>query len=130
MQAALATSGLIICRTDARMPYRHACLGVWLAAQVYGEDPFLTSRMAVTFDASAPVSESEGIDRTSLRLPGAQEDLVRAVARSGVPVVVVVVHGGPLDVSPLLALEGVGALISAPYGGQQGHKRLTRNTRK
>ncbi|KAG2436650.1 hypothetical protein HXX76_006178 [Chlamydomonas incerta] len=66
-----------------------------------------------------PVSESEGLDRGSLRLPGMQEELVRAVARSGVPVVVVAVAGGPLDLSPLLRLEGVAAVLAAPYGGQQ-----------
>ncbi|KAG2501341.1 hypothetical protein HYH03_001131 [Edaphochlamys debaryana] len=65
------------------------------------------------------VTESEGLDRTSLRLPGMQEDLIRAVALSGLPVVLVLVHGGPVDVAALLELEGVRAVLSAPYGGQQ-----------
>ena len=51
--------------------------------------------------------------------PPLQEELVRAVARSGVPVVVVAVAGGPLDLSPLLGLQGVAAVLAAPYGGQQ-----------
>eukprot|EP00198_Chlamydomonas_reinhardtii_P010042 XP_001699379.1 predicted protein [Chlamydomonas reinhardtii] len=53
----------------------------------------------------------------------AAEELVRAVARSGVPVVVVAVAGGPLDLSPLLGLQGVAAVLAAPYGGQQGQQR-------
>ncbi len=100
-------------------------------------------------DTAASVSEAEGLDRTSLRLPGAQvgeggegthgtccqasraaavlfsralppapqEELVAAVARAGVPVVVVVVHGGPLAVERLLEMEGLAALLSAPFGG-------------
>jgi beta-glucosidase len=40
--------------------------------------------------------ESEGYDRTSLSLPGAQDDLVRAVAATGTPTVVVVNAGAPV----------------------------------
>ncbi len=42
----------------------------------------------------------------------------QAVARAGVPVVVVLVHGGAIDVSPLVAVPNVVAVLSAWFPGQ------------
>ncbi|KAL6751730.1 glycoside hydrolase superfamily [Haematococcus lacustris] len=53
-------------------------------------------------------TENEGLDRFSLRLTGAQEQLVQAASRGGKPLVVVLMAGGPLDISPLLALPNLG----------------------
>ena len=63
--------------------------------------------------------ESEGHDRTSLDLPGRQDDLVRAVAATGTPVVVVVNAGAPV----LLPWRDEAVAIVVPYfGGQEmGH---------
>jgi beta-glucosidase len=65
------------------------------------------------------VVESEGYDRTSLALPGRQDDLVRAVAAAN-PRTVVLVNAG----SPVLMpwREQVAALLVGYFGGQEfGH---------
>ncbi|GAA5087556.1 glycoside hydrolase family 3 C-terminal domain-containing protein [Microbacterium yannicii] len=63
--------------------------------------------------------ESEGYDRTSLDLPGHQDDLVRAVAATGTPTVVVVNAGSPV----VLPWAGeVAAIVQGYFGGQEfGH---------
>lgn len=63
--------------------------------------------------------ESEGYDRTSLDLPGRQDDLVRAVAATGTPTVVVVNAGSPV----VLPWAGdVAAIVQGYFGGQEfGH---------
>jgi beta-glucosidase-like glycosyl hydrolase len=47
-----------------------------------------------TYDATS----GEGRDRSSLRLPGRQEELLNAVCKTGTPVIVVLVNGRPLPV--------------------------------
>jgi beta-glucosidase len=60
--------------------------------------------------------ESEGIDRTSLSLPGQQDDLVAAVAATGTPTVVVVNSGSPVL---LPWRESVSAVLVTYFGGQE-----------
>ncbi len=59
-----------------------------------------------------------GGDRTHLNLPATQEDLLRAVAATGKPVVVVLLNGSALSVN--LAAETADAILTAGYPGQQG----------
>jgi beta-glucosidase len=63
--------------------------------------------------------ESEGYDRVDLDLPGRQDDLVRAVAATGTPTVVVVNAGSPVA----LPWAGeVAAVVQGYFGGQEfGH---------
>lgn len=63
--------------------------------------------------------ESEGYDRTSLDLPGHQDELVRAVAATGTPTVVVINAGSPV----VLPWAGdVAAVVQGYFGGQEfGH---------
>ena len=63
--------------------------------------------------------ESEGYDRVDLDLPGRQDDLVRAVAATGTPTVVVVNAGSPV----VLPWAGeVAAIVQGYFGGQEfGH---------
>ncbi|MDX1501373.1 MAG: glycoside hydrolase family 3 N-terminal domain-containing protein [Thermoanaerobaculia bacterium] len=56
-------------------------------------------------------------DRTRLDLVGEQEELVRAVAGTGVPTVVVLIHGRPLAVEWIA--ENVGAILDGWYLGQE-----------
>lgn len=60
--------------------------------------------------------ESEGFDRTHLRLPGRQDDLVRAVAATGTPTIVVVNAGSPVE-TPWR--DDVAAVLLGWFGGQQ-----------
>ncbi|MFD0921416.1 beta-glucosidase [Saccharopolyspora rosea] len=63
--------------------------------------------------------ESEGFDRTELTLPGRQDELVRAVARTGTPTVVVVNAGSPVL---LPWRDEVSAVLISYFGGQEmGH---------
>jgi beta-glucosidase len=63
--------------------------------------------------------ESEGFDRSTLDLPGAQDELVRAVAATGTPTVVVVNSGAPVL---LPWRDEVAAILVSSFGGQEmGH---------
>lgn len=64
-------------------------------------------------------TESEGYDRRSLLLPGAQEAMALQLARmTNTPLIVVLVHGGPLDVQVLEESERVGAILTSWFPGQ------------
>jgi beta-glucosidase len=65
--------------------------------------------------------ESEGFDRTDLALPGRQDDLVRAVAATGTPTVVVVNSGSPVL---LPWRDEVAALLVPYFGGQEAGSAL------
>ncbi|MHA4820078.1 beta-glucosidase [Streptomyces aculeolatus] len=77
------------------------------------------SDAAVVVVGTAPEVESEGFDRTSLVLPGRQDDLVRAVAAANPRTVVVVNAGAPV----LLPWRNdVAAVLLTWFGGQEyGH---------
>ncbi|MEV8109007.1 glycoside hydrolase family 3 C-terminal domain-containing protein, partial [Streptomyces sp. NPDC088135] len=63
--------------------------------------------------------ESEGFDRTDLRLPGHQDDLVRAVAAANPNTVVIVNSGSPVE---LPWRDEVAAVLLAWFPGQEaGH---------
>jgi beta-glucosidase len=78
-----------------------------------------TSDVALVVVGTNSAVESEGFDRTSLDLPGRQDDLVRAVAAVN-PRTVVLVNSG----SPVLLpwREDVAAVLIGYFGGQEmGH---------
>jgi len=64
----------------------------------------------------------EGFDRTDLKPPGVQADLVRAVHETGTPTVVVLVHGRPYSI-PWMA-ENIPAIVEAWYPGEEGGNAL------
>jgi len=64
----------------------------------------------------------EGFDRTELGLPGVQQDLVEAVVATGVPTVVVLVHGRPYGIEWIA--EHVPAILDAWYPGEAGGAAL------
>ncbi|WVZ83981.1 hypothetical protein U9M48_031067 [Paspalum notatum var. saurae] len=71
--------------------------------------------------------ESEGKDRTSLLLPGMQQRLVAAVAGAAKrPVILVLLSGGPVDVSFAQSDPKVGAILWAGYPGQAGGLAIAR----
>lgn len=72
----------------------------------------------VMFLGEHPDMSAEAHNRTSLDLPGAQEDLALAIAATGKPVVVVLLNGRPLSIG---ALQGkVGAVLEAWFPGVEG----------
>ncbi len=60
----------------------------------------------------------EDASRSSLELPGKQEQLLESVVATGKPVVLVLMNGRPLDIS--WAAEHVPAILDAWYPGTQG----------
>ena len=65
----------------------------------------------------AGIEEGEFRDRSSLALPGHQEELIRAVAKTGKPTIVVLVGGSAITMP---WLNDVGAVIDAWYPGEVG----------
>ncbi|HEX4361485.1 MAG TPA: glycoside hydrolase family 3 C-terminal domain-containing protein [Pseudonocardia sp.] len=74
------------------------------------------AEMAVVVVGTTPKLESEGFDRAGLALPGAQDDLVRAVAAANPRTVVVVNSGGPVL---LPWRDEVAAVLVSWFGGQE-----------
>jgi beta-glucosidase len=63
-----------------------------------------------------------GGDRTDLNLPDAQEDLLKALAATGKPVVLVLINGSALAVN--WASENVAAIVEGWYPGEEGGTAL------
>ncbi|WP_411105373.1 beta-glucosidase family protein [Streptomyces sp. cmx-4-9] len=76
---------------------------------------------AVVVVATTERVESEGFDRRDLRLPGRQDDLVRAVAAVNPNTVVVVNAGSPVE---LPWREDVAAVLLTWFPGQEGGAAL------
>jgi beta-glucosidase len=76
---------------------------------------------AVVVVATTDRVESEGFDRADLRLPGRQDDLVRAVAAANPRTVVVVNSGSPVE---LPWRNEVAAVLLTWFPGQEGGAAL------
>ena len=61
--------------------------------------------------------------RNGIRLPGDQEDFVRALIATGKPVVLVVFGGHPQVLSPVA--DGCAAILQAWYPGEEGGRAVT-----
>jgi beta-glucosidase len=66
------------------------------------------------------VMNGEGASRSDIRLPAAQEDLVKAMMATGKPVVILVFHGRPLDLS-FLENQSPSVLACWTLGSETGH---------
>lgn len=66
----------------------------------------------------AGIEEGEFRDRSSLALPGRQEELILALAATGKPVTVVLVGGSAITMSRWI--DRVGAVVLAWYPGEEG----------
>jgi beta-glucosidase len=85
------------------------------------------SDVAVVFVGSASASpgyphpnatSGEGYDLTDLALPGVQSDLIKALKKTGKPVVVVLVAGKPFAIP--WVKENIPAILTQWYPGEQG----------
>lgn len=72
------------------------------------------------------VQESEALDRTSLQLPGYQEDLISEVvgAASGRPVVLVLMCAGPVDIDFAKKDSRIQSILWVGYPGQAGGQAI------
>ena len=70
------------------------------------------------------VTSGEGMDRCSVTLAGKQRELIRKVAQTGTPVILVLQNGKAVDLSE--EKELCGAILAAGFGGEFGAKAITR----
>ncbi len=69
--------------------------------------------------------ESEGLDRVIISWPGVQQQFIAQMAKCAQrPVVLVILSGGPIDVSAEAANPLVGAIVWAGYPGQAGGQAI------
>lgn len=69
--------------------------------------------------------EKETLDRINLVLPGMQEELINRVAQAAKrPVILVILSGGPVDVSFAKTNPSIGSILWAGYPGQAGGTAL------
>lgn len=99
----------------------------------FGGEPALTDQaVADSTDYDAVVVAvgepstltGEASSRSDLRLPGAQEELIRAAAASGMPVAVVLFNGRPLVTSSWI--DSVPAVLEAWHSGLEGPRAVAR----
>lgn len=69
-------------------------------------------------ELSVKVAGFSGGDRTSLDLPKEEEDLLKALKKTGKPLVVVLMNGSPLSVN--WANENADAILESWYSGEEG----------
>ena len=74
--------------------------------------------VAILFLGTNGRVEAEGRDRESLGLPGAQEELLKAVAKANPRTVLVLMNAGPPSVA--WAKDNVPAILEAWYPGEEG----------
>ncbi|MES1224084.1 MAG: glycoside hydrolase family 3 C-terminal domain-containing protein, partial [Bacteroidota bacterium] len=79
---------------------------------------FVGSASSSSGHAYPNATSGEGYDLSDLRLPGVQEDLIKAVKATGKPVVVVLVSGKPFAIP--WVKENIPAVITQWYPGEQG----------
>ncbi|XP_066338580.1 probable beta-D-xylosidase 2 isoform X1 [Miscanthus floridulus] len=69
--------------------------------------------------------EAEGLDRTSLLLPGRQAELISAVAKAAKgPVILVLMSGGPIDIAFAKNDPRIDGILWAGYPGQAGGQAI------
>jgi len=79
-------------------------------------------------EGAQPSDEAEGLDRQTLALPHEQDAFVEkvaaAAAKAKIPVIVVVMSGGPLYISAIKVNTNVNAIIWCGYPGQSGGEAI------
>lgn len=73
-------------------------------------------------EEGAVANSDGGGDRVSLELPGMQEELLKAVAMVGKPVILAIFNGSPVTIN--WAQEKIPAIIEAWYPGEEGGRAL------
>ncbi|PVD52909.1 glycosyl hydrolase [Terrimonas sp.] len=66
----------------------------------------------------------EGYDRSELTPPGIQPELIRAVSKTGKPIILVMVHGRPYSIP--WEKEHIPAILDAWYPGEEGGNAVAR----
>ena len=80
------------------------------------------SDVAIVVIGTDETVEKEGVDRSSLKLPGDQQDLVKAVYEANPKTIVVLQNGSPLAISWMN--DNVPAILETFYNGEEGGNAL------
>ena len=115
---------------DLRMDYYENsgwCRAALVWRRMTGADPAQiaaveTVRKSDVAIVAVGIVEGEGYDRTHLELPGAQEDLIQAVAATGKPTIVVIYSGNAVTMANWI--DNVGSVVEAWYPGEEGGTAL------
>ena len=96
---------------------------LWDAGVVDDAEARIAEAVALAKESSvaivaAGIEEGEFRDRAFLRLPGRQEELIQRIAATGTPVVVILIGGSAITMSPWM--DRVAAIVDAWYPGEQG----------
>ncbi len=88
-----------------------------------GVDKEMADAVAIAKNADvaiivAGIIEGEGRDRADLNLPGSQEELIKAVAATGVPTAVVLMTGSAVTMRNWI--DEAPAIVEAWYAGEEG----------
>jgi len=70
--------------------------------------------------------EGEGCDRPNISWPASQKALIQTAVSWGVPVVLVIVSAGPLDLAAYAETEGISAILWLGYAGEAAGDALGR----
>jgi len=113
LEAAAAYADVIYCKgydTDNCDEVDEALLAGALAVAY-------TVDVCVLFVGLPPAYESEGYDRTHMRMPEGQNKLIEAVAKANINTVVVMHHGSPVEMPWIKKVDSV---LESYLGGQAG----------
>lgn len=84
-----------------------------------------SAAQVILFVGLDQTQEREEIDRTHLKLPGFQNELIELVLRKAkTPIVLVIISGGGVDLAAYKNHPKVGAIIYAGYLGQAGGQAI------
>ncbi|MBO0810434.1 MAG: glycoside hydrolase family 3 C-terminal domain-containing protein [Microlunatus sp.] len=86
-------------------------------------DAFADNGAAELTGGPVTATGGEGVDVAEVALPAAQQDLVRAVAKTGKPIISVIISGRPLGLGPVA--EHSRAVLWCGYPGPDGGRSIT-----
>eukprot|EP00439_Symbiodinium_sp_Y106_P086670 s351_g35.t1 len=70
--------------------------------------------------------ETEGCDRPNISWPRSQAELIATAATWGIPVVLVVISGGPVDLADYAQMDGIHSILWLGYSGEAAGEALGR----
>ena len=82
------------------------------------------ANVAIVVVGESKEISSEGADRASLNLPGAQLELIKAIYKTGTPTVVVLINGRPLSINWIA--QHIPAIIEAWQPGMEGGEAVAK----
>eukprot|EP00490_Sorites_sp_Unknown_P008545 CAMPEP_0114661884 /NCGR_PEP_ID=MMETSP0191-20121206/23571_1 /TAXON_ID=126664 /ORGANISM="Sorites sp." /LENGTH=781 /DNA_ID=CAMNT_0001896107 /DNA_START=83 /DNA_END=2428 /DNA_ORIENTATION=- len=112
---------------NAPMPSRPDADAVIIVAGLTGDDPEVQDpdlRPKESKLCKGGCLEGEGCDRPNITLPRDQEELVRTAASWDLPVVLVLISGGALDISSVKDLPQLAGILWMGYPGEAGGSAL------